>query len=69
KELAASSGFVAAWLPGSEGSGVADVLFGNYDFVGRLPKSWPGAVAGGNGRDGAVGRDVLFPRGYGLRLS
>ena len=69
KELAASSGFVAAWLPGSEGSGVADVLFGNYDFVGRLPMSWPGAVVGGNGRDGAVGRDVLFPRGYGLRLS
>ena len=57
EELAASAGFVAAWLPGSEGAGVADVLFGDHDFVGRLPMSWPG---GGGG--------VLFPRGYGLRL-
>ncbi|MFA6307309.1 MAG: glycoside hydrolase family 3 protein [Patescibacteria group bacterium] len=31
---------VAAWLPGSEGSGVADVLFGDYDFVGQLPVPW-----------------------------
>jgi beta-glucosidase len=31
---------VAAWLPGSEGEGVADVLFGD-NFVGTLPKSWP----------------------------
>jgi beta-glucosidase len=33
--------FVAAWLPGTEGQGVADVLFGDYDFVGRLPYTWP----------------------------
>ncbi len=32
---------VAAWLPGSEGSGVADVLFGDYPFTGILPVSWP----------------------------
>ena len=57
EELAASSAFVAAWLPGSEGGGVADVLFGDYDFVGRLPMVWPG----GHGK-------VLFPRGYGVRL-
>ncbi len=57
EELAASAGFVAAWLPGSEGAGVADVQFGDHDFVGRLPMSWPG---GGGG--------VLFPGGYGLRL-
>ncbi|OGY94905.1 MAG: hypothetical protein A2406_01295 [Candidatus Komeilibacteria bacterium RIFOXYC1_FULL_37_11] len=31
---------VAAWLPGSEGSGVADVLFGDYDFVGQLSIPW-----------------------------
>jgi beta-glucosidase len=31
---------VAAWLPGSEGQGVADVLFGDYDFTGTLPVSW-----------------------------
>ena len=57
EELAASSAFVAAWLPGSEGGGVADVLFGDYDSVGRLPMVWPG----GHGK-------VLFPRGYGVRL-
>jgi beta-glucosidase len=33
--------FVAAWLPGTEGEGVADVLFGDYDFTGRLPYTWP----------------------------
>jgi beta-glucosidase len=33
--------FVAAWLPGSEGAGVADVLFGDYDFTGKLPYTWP----------------------------
>lgn len=32
---------VASWLPGSEGQGVADVLFGDYDFVGSLPVPWP----------------------------
>ncbi|MFA5935727.1 MAG: glycoside hydrolase family 3 N-terminal domain-containing protein [Patescibacteria group bacterium] len=31
---------VAAWLPGSEGAGVADVLFGDYEFVGKLPVEW-----------------------------
>lgn len=33
--------FVAAWLPGSEANGIADVLFGNYPFVGRLSYTWP----------------------------
>jgi len=55
QELDASSAFVAAWLPGSEGQGIADVLFGDNDFHGRLSFSWPRS----NG-------DVLFPRGYGL---
>ena len=64
-ELAASSAFVAAWLPGSEGAGVADVLFGDYDFEGRLPFSWPGEMA----RGGGGGRSkVVFPCGYGLGL-
>ena len=46
-ELAACDAFVVAWLPGSEGGGVADVLFRkangkvNYDFVGKLSFSWP----------------------------
>jgi len=40
KELEESSAFVAAWLPGSEGQGVADVLFGDYDFQGQLSFTW-----------------------------
>ena len=35
-----SDAFVAAWLPGSEGSGIADVLFGDYNFTGKLPRKW-----------------------------
>ncbi len=52
EELAASAGFVVAWLPGSEGGGVADVLFGDFDFVGRLSVGWVGGGGGGGG--GAV---------------
>jgi beta-glucosidase len=36
-----SSAFVAAWLPGTEGQGVADVLFGDYNPTGKLPRTWP----------------------------
>ncbi|KAI5079698.1 hypothetical protein GOP47_0005177 [Adiantum capillus-veneris] len=38
--LSVMNAFVAAWLPGSEGQGVADVLFGDYDFQGKLPRTW-----------------------------
>ena len=65
-ELAASSAFVAAWLPGSEGAGVADMLFGDYDFTGRLPMAWPKETPGGSGRPARA--EPLFPRGYGLGL-
>ena len=41
QELAASSAFVVAWLPGSEGQGVAEVLFGDFDIQGTLSFSWP----------------------------
>ena len=69
EELAASSAFVAAWLPGSEGSGVADVLFGDHGFVGRLPVAWPREMPGGEGWGADGGRgEALFPRGYGLQL-
>ena len=63
QELAESHAFVAAWLPGSEGGGVADVLFGEADFQGRLSVSWPGEA----GEDGPVG-EPLFRRGSGLRM-
>lgn len=41
KEINQSDAFVAAWLPGSEGAGVADVLFGDFEFTGKLSFSWP----------------------------
>jgi beta-glucosidase len=64
-ELEASSAFVAAWLPGSEGRGVAEVLFGEHDFQGRLSFRWPRSMAqvvSGYGD----GEAPLFPVGYGL---
>ncbi len=39
--LESSDAFVAAWLPGTEGTGVADVLFGKYKPTGKLPRTWP----------------------------
>ena len=68
REMARSSAFVAAWLPGSEGMGIAEVLFGDYDFQGRLSFSWPKAVD----RQVNVGDpdyDPLFAFGYGLNYS
>ena len=68
-ELAISTSFVAAWLPGAEGGGVADVLFRArdgrvaHDFRGRLPLSWPRAPAAA--ADGGP-TGTLFPYGYGL---
>jgi len=44
EQLAQVDAVVAAWLPGSEGQGVADVLFGDYPFTGKLPYSWPRSV-------------------------
>ncbi|MFC4454135.1 glycoside hydrolase family 3 protein [Deinococcus sonorensis] len=41
EELPSWDAFVAAWLPGSEGQGVADVLFGQFPFSGRLEYTWP----------------------------
>src|SRR5258705_1815916 len=40
-QINAADAFVGAWLPGSEGEGVADVLTGKYDFTGKLSFSWP----------------------------
>lgn len=70
-ELDASDAFVAAWLPGSEGGGVADLLFKGvdgkprYDFTGRLAFSWP-ATGMPVTYDGDRPQGALFPRGYGL---
>ncbi len=65
KELDASSAFVAAWLPGSEGQGVADVLFGDFNFQGKLSFSWQNKE-GDNFHKGDVPYSPLFPYGFGL---
>jgi beta-glucosidase len=65
EQIAAVDSFVAAWLPGSEGGGVADVLFGTAKARGVLPCSWPASTAQipVNAGDG---RPCLFPAGFGL---
>jgi beta-glucosidase len=70
-ELNASDSFVAAWLPGPEGGGIADVLFRSadgavrYDFRGRLSFSWPRSKQP-PALDQRRGDAPLFPYGYGL---
>jgi beta-glucosidase len=39
-QLPLADAFVAAWLPGTEGNGIADMLFGDYKFTGKLPYTW-----------------------------
>ncbi|HEX6337370.1 MAG TPA: glycoside hydrolase family 3 protein [Jiangellaceae bacterium] len=57
---------VASWLPGSEGAGVADVLFGERPFTGRLPMSWPRTEDQVPINVGDAEYDPLFPYGWGL---
>ena len=73
EELPLADAWIAAWLPGSEGQGVADVLFGDYDFRGKLPFTWPRSMEQlpfdftnlpTNGCDAP-----LFPFGYGLTFA
>ena len=65
--LNAADAFVAAWLPGSEGGGVADMLFAAADgapaheFQGLLPTAWPATAQHGG--------ETLYPFGYGLRYA
>jgi beta-glucosidase len=72
-ELNASDAFVAAFLPGGEGGGVADVLFRkadasiNHDFHGTLSYSWPKRADQTPLNVGDNGYDPLFAFGYGLR--
>lgn len=70
EQIENSDAFVAAWLPGSEGDGIAEVLFGQFDFKGKLPHSWPKSVEDYQGKYGPNLWDnsieTLFPFGFGL---
>ncbi|KAL2456760.1 Glycosyl hydrolase family protein [Forsythia ovata] len=57
---------VAAWLPGTEGQGVADVLFGDYGFSGKLPRTWFKTVDQLPMNVGDKNYDPLYPFDYGL---
>jgi len=56
--------FIAAWLPGTEGDGVADVLFGKYKPTGKLPFTWPKGSST-SFHLGDPGYETLFPFGHG----
>jgi beta-glucosidase len=60
---------IASWLPGSEGAGVADVLFGHKPFTGRLPVSWPRSADQVPVNVGDKTYQPLFPYGWGLRTT
>ncbi|PNT06846.2 hypothetical protein POPTR_013G055600v4 [Populus trichocarpa] len=64
--LSLMDALVAAWLPGTEGQGVADVLFGDYGFTGKLPRTWFKTVDQLPMNVGDRHYDALFPFGYGL---
>ena len=67
--LNASDAFVAAWLPGSEGGGVADTLFGKSDFRGKLPYSWPKSSDQTAVNIGDKDYSPLFAYGFGLAFA
>ncbi len=69
-QLEVAGAWVAAWLPGTEGQGISDVLFGDHPFTGKLPVSWPRSMdqvpldIDNPPAQGCAG--PLFPIGYGL---
>ena len=71
EQINQSDAFIAAWLPGSEGDGIAEVLFGDYNFKGKLPHSWPKSVEDFKGKYGPnfwnPSIKPLFKLGYGIK--
>lgn len=74
-EINASDAFIAAWLPGSEGGGIADVILRSeqekieHDFVGRLSFSWPKRADQDVLNNDNTDYDPLFALGYGLSVN
>jgi beta-glucosidase len=65
EKLPMAEAWIAAWLPGTEGQGITDVLFGDYRPVGKLPYTWPRDMT----QLPAAGQaNPLFAYGYGLEL-
>jgi len=73
-QLPLGDAWVAAWLPGTEGGGIADVLFGDYPFMGKSPYTWARTLEQlpiniNNSKDKTGCDAPLFPFGYGLTTS
>ena len=66
EELDSSHAFIAAWLPGTEGEGISDVLFGDFDFTGKLSMTWPRSMKQIPINYGDSSYDPLFNFGFGL---
>ena len=66
ESLTESDAFVAAWLPGSEGEGISDVIFGDYNFTGKLSMTWPKSMNQIPINYGDSNYDPLFQFGFGL---
>lgn len=71
KQFQQAEAWVAAWLPGTEGAGVADVLFGDLPFTGKLPYTWPRdhsqlPINLNNSTDKTGCQAPFFPFGFGL---
>ena len=61
-----SDAFLAAWLPGTEGLGISDVIFGDFDFTGKLSMTWPKSMKQIPINYGDSSYDPLFKLGFGL---
>jgi beta-glucosidase len=66
-QLAKVDALVASWLPGSQGEGVADVLFGKQPFTGKLSHTWPATADQEPINVGDSDYHPAFPYGWGLR--
>jgi beta-glucosidase len=66
EQIQQSGAFVAAWLPGSEGQGIAEVLSGEFNFSGKLSFSWPRDASQIPVNTGDTEYDPLYDYGYGL---
>ncbi|MCD6100024.1 MAG: glycoside hydrolase family 3 C-terminal domain-containing protein [Candidatus Marinimicrobia bacterium] len=66
EQLDSMDALLVAWLPGTEGDGIADVLFGDFSPKGKLPVSWPRDMSQIPINIGDANYDPLFPYGFGL---
>lgn len=64
-----SPAVVACWLPGTEAEGITDVIFGDYDFKGKLSQTWPLSIDQEPISIGDADYAPLFPYGYGLTMN